>query len=141
MAKYKLIAGQFAHEGRTYKAGQIVSTEMNLQKMFPNSFEKLHIDRPQLTVADIRASKADDGETQQDSGPVTPVAKTVATPAGKNVTKNFASAVEQDFRVYKTKDKRYHVYDADNMDVDLSPHGLDRDAVEPYIAKCLEERQ
>ncbi len=140
--QFKMIAGSLTHEGRVYNKGDVITTELPLDKMFVNSWQRLgtivDTSAPAPTHARRRAPTPAPEPLPEDAPVQTAVAEPPVVNKGKDVTSNFPKAVDEDFLVYK-KDMVYFVYDKDEPHVPLNAVGLGKLAVPKFIAKLLEK--
>jgi len=109
----------------TYTAaeGHVFETENDLCEMFPNKFERVVVGEdiaPPSPSAQRRAAK--------------PTAK--ASPLGDDVTKDFPTAVKNDFRVF-AKGKAFSVAEPDEVGTAINPDPLEKGKVEKFIDDYL----
>ena len=133
MAKFKVTSGVHVSGGVVYKKGDIVESHVDLCRVFKNTFEPVVETTPVAPGSPLRpvavpappgAAQAvktaavgqNDAQNAVDVPPAAPTAPAtnVATPEGREVTASFPVAVEQSFRVFKTK-AGYNVFDAEDM--------------------------
>ena len=154
---YRLKGGNHNHsDGKTYKNGDIIDTDVDLAKKFPHKFEPIHdeleasegtpfpsisITRPKskVTVVDMPTEE----ETKED----TPVADVEAETGekkagekvdrGKDVTKKFPSAVENELKVFE-KGRKFFIYDLD-PNAPLNEKGLTKAKAVKFIQEYLED--
>jgi hypothetical protein len=125
MAKYKVILGTHSEGGRRYKAGEIVESDEQLDKMFINKFEKVEDSKkasPGVSEKSTAALRSEPKPTTTDTGtPATesdaanekstmPQGKDTAGAEDSDVTKDFAKADEAGFTVH-TVEGGYEVRD------------------------------
>ena len=119
MQKFKVTMGTHQEAGRVYKSGQTLETNTELHKMFPGKFQLLDgspassqppmppVQPPAHPYPPIKADKAANTTAEQ--------SKATGKPEGRDVTKQFPKAVEEDFKVFKLIDGLYNVYDVDDQ--------------------------
>jgi hypothetical protein len=142
--RYKVRFGTHREHGVIYKSGEIFESYSDLTKMFPGRFEvidgKALVAPEPMTKALVRPVKGRNqaavdldvtADAELDDNNPPPLAP--AKPEGKDVTKHFPKAVEEDFRVYKLQDGSYNVFDAD----DLSRPVNDEKLTKPEINTCI----
>lgn len=151
MSLYKLKGGQHNHsDGKTYKKGDLVESEANLAEIFTNKFERIYETeeapsvgtsfpsvkvssaKSKVTIVDLPAdSKEEDEEEFKEEDEEKEIVD-----RGKEVTKNFPVAVDQDLKVFK-KGRLYFVYDMDPA-VPITEEGLTKAKVKKFIEDYLE---
>jgi len=144
MAKYRLQSSTFELNGKIYKEGDVVSTPIKLVELFVNKFEKVVVESPEpvakvKTEAPVAKVKTEAPVVKEDKGeiPVTPV-EDGALPEGREVTSKFPKAVDEDFRVFKSK-SGYFVYDVDDLTAPVNAEGVkNKSAVNEVIQIALE---
>ena len=153
MSLYKLKGGQHNHsDGKTYKKGDLVESEADLTKIFTNKFEKVYETeeeaspgvsfpavkvaqaKSKVTVVDLPVDSKEEEEKELEE--VEEKIEEKPEKRGKEVTKNFSEAVEQDLKVFK-KGRQYFVYDMDPA-VPLNEKGLNKGQVKKFITDYLE---
>jgi hypothetical protein len=144
--------------------GDIVDTEENLAATFVNKFQRVvddeptnhgrHLNDPSARVSNIAVSIREEQERKQadlnlpqgnfqqfnaplGAPPAKPVVQAPVIPDGLDVTTRFPKANEQLFKVYK-RDKKYFVYDEDNMLTPLNADGVDKVGVDELVKNALQ---
>jgi len=152
MAKYRLRLISGTHgmlDGRVYSAGDVIETDDPLDKTFVNKF--VHVtDVPDPSVEVGVVGVAVEVESDQPLTTVTvdttPEVVTVEEPKpkqkprdlrGRNVTKRFPVAMEQDFLVFKKKEL-FYVYDVSTETL-INTEGVSEEAVDGVIQDELRE--
>ena len=108
MAKFKLLGGSFVDRGRTYKMGDIIDSPTDLRRAFRCMFQMIE----EYTAAPAPAAPVPEAPSTApaEKGPTganvaakggTPASTKPAPRGGKDVTKTFPLAVDEDFQVYK----------------------------------------
>jgi hypothetical protein len=146
---FQVLAGLHAQDGRIYKKGDFVECDTDLAKTFRNKF--MQVSRPEVPKASAQPAKPEvvvfrqpvpvelptRPKPTQNLAPAvaattpvtaaTPAPATVPAPAdnpiGLDVTKRFPIAVDQDYKVFKSKGLLY-VYDADDLSKPINAEGL-----------------
>ena len=130
------------------KDGNIIESDIDLYAKFPNKFEradevfasfdskkkkptvqkavKKEVEEPALEVADEPEEVADEPEEEK-----------AQEPLGKDVTKNFPRAGEEDFKVFYSKGKGYFVTESDDPFTALNKKRLKKELVTKFIEKYL----
>jgi hypothetical protein len=144
MAKYKLLLGTHMHHGERLKAGDVIESAYDLTKVFVNKY--VRVDDFAAPVASQGDNPAPGRPVRHPAGPGRPQAKPQAPPAiqksatdvalGRDVTKNFPQAVDEDFKVYK-KGTVYFVYDLDDVSSPLNAEGVAKTEVDAIIQEAL----
>jgi hypothetical protein len=148
MKSYKVKAGSHQEGGKIYKAGDVVQSYNDLDHMFPGKFEvlgdRVHSSAPAPVISTggnvarnsaPQARPVEAEEEPEEANPPPLAAK--AKPTGRDVTKHFPKAVEEDFRVYKTPAGNYNVYDADNLAKPCNPRPISKAEVDACIRSTL----
>lgn len=154
MAKFKLTSGVFVYHQQRYKAGDVLEADRDLCRVFPNKFVAVSEEEAQARNKAGKPSSVPAGQksppesTAGSTAPVDPPAAPPAAPPppppppavpeGKNVTADFESAVDEDFRVYKVKDG-FNVYDADDLSAPVNEKPVKKAEVEGVIKAKLAE--
>ena len=144
--RFKVLAKDFTYKSKQYIQGDIITTDADLASIFINLFSRI-----EEAPADAQAIKqapvanlppvatpiqtlpspqpaAQDATRATVGVPVPPVAR------GKDVTKNFKRAVDEDFLVYKVAGG-YNVHDADAGDKPLNASPITKPEVDKFILK------
>lgn len=156
MASFKVLAQEFTYKGKTYKAGQFVQSATDLSKVFFGLFAK--VESVSTPAPEAKPpTETPETPTQPVSAPTTPpepvveaesalteavapvVAPVVHPPKGRDVTKNFKRAVDEDYLVYKTT-AGYTVYDKDDPSKPLNEEPIQKAAVDRFILKQISGR-
>lgn len=142
MPRYKVIAGQHMHFDKLYKKGDVVETDLDLLHLFKNKFQRVHEQSTIPVKLEIDKDpdaddKTVDGSTVAHTNP--PGETTPKVNPGVNVTKNFESAVDEDFLVFREKGGKHFIFDPDAPETALNKKPLKRSEVEAFITKHLEE--
>jgi hypothetical protein len=138
---FKLLVGMHQEGTKTYKAGAVIESDNELDKLFVNKFQRLRMDPPSAPAAAGRmevattpsapvSPTATGGIPQPGEQTPPPVAAPVTTPAaagpkGRDVTARFPIAVEQDYKVFKDGGL-YFVYAAEDLTKAINPDGAAR---------------
>jgi len=148
MGFFRLKAGTHVQNDRTYKKGDVVETDIDLASLFPAQFDATGTAAPSAPVAPV----ADDGpvtaeppkkaaQVAPSPPPVPPSTSdtdgTKADVRGRDVTKRFPLAVDEDFQIFYKKGK-YRVYDIDAPAKALNPRGCTKVGVDKVIKRALE---
>jgi hypothetical protein len=150
MAKFQLIGGDHVDEaGNSYAKGAIIESPHDLTRTFRLKFRRVsdvtpvskkgpkvvnmvsNLAPPEAVAEVVEAEKEEPGENP-------PMAPTPSIPAslGIDVTDQFSTAKEQDYKVYKRTGK-YFVYDADDLTKAFNPDGSKKTDVDGVIATAL----
>jgi hypothetical protein len=105
---------------KLYKPGEVVSSERDLVKLFPNKF---------VALPDVAAPTDDVVEVSEDTAPT-------SKPLGKDVTEKFDDAVENDLLVFY-KSQKYYVTEKDDVADVLNEKPLKKSEVVPFIENYL----
>ncbi len=146
MAKYRVIIGQHVQDGRSYNAGDVIESDVNLSAVFRGKFEL--VQEPLLTVAapaptpekkqekepepepepdaDEQDAEGEEAKEEEESEPL----------EGKDVTASFKIAVDEDFQVIENE-QGFWVYDADEPDTVLNKEALKKTQVRSFIRNHL----
>lgn len=156
---FKLLpkAGSHAEKGPSKKAviykaseGNVIETENDLVKMFPGKFERVEVTgspvRP-IVEAKVKAPAPAPATTQPSVPASSKKAKdaketkaveevSVESKLGRDVTKRFPHALEEDFKVFSTGGE-FFVTEADEIDKALNDKPLKKGQVEAFVDKYL----
>jgi len=156
--KMKKRTGNHSQDGVIYVSGDVVESEKNLCEMFPGKFERIDVPfeifkRPEKSdvqkaaeegAKDIKPKKkskpkpvsdeevlaiADEPDEEEDEEDKEPL--------GKDVTKNYKRAGEEDLKVFYKKFKGRWVTEAEDPFTALNKKPLKKDQVVPFIEKWL----
>lgn len=152
MAKFQLIGGDHVDEaGNSYTKNAIIESPHDLTRTFRLKFRRVSDVTPVtkkgpkvVNMVPNLAPPEAIGEVAEpaDVGTInTPALPPVAPPAsetglGMEVTDQFPTAKEQDYKVYKRTGK-YFVYDADDLTKAFNPDGSKKTDVDGVIASAL----
>jgi hypothetical protein len=136
--KLKPKVGSHAETGQDGKVihyrpedGHVFETDRDLVAMFPNKFERVHV--PGDEGAEDEASppkpKKESKPKKDDAPPPKPL--------GRDVTKRFPKAAEEDFKVF-SDGGAFFVAEADEPTVALNEKPLKKKDVIPFIKEYLE---
>ena len=144
--KFRLLpkAGTHSETGdkgqlRIYKAGDIVESAQDLVMMFPNKFQLVEDEEVQTpSFNPSKEQKAAVAEAAKKGGVEVsaPEEEEDSNPLGRNVTKRFPLAKEQDFLVF-SEGGAFHVTEADDPKDPLNDKPLKRKDVEGFIEQYL----
>lgn len=145
--KFRLKPNTGSHAGpgeggkfKTYKPGDTVESEQDLCKVFPNKFERIPDEAPssfspsteeQKAAVSKAAKKGAKGVAPPETEEPEP------NPLGRDVTKRFPTAQEEDFQVF-ADGGAFSVVEADDPTEALNDKPLKRKDVEPFIRQYLE---
>ena len=150
---FKVLTAEFDFNGRKYKAGDVVHTNSDLEAAFPSLFSRIEVELVQAPSPDeapavkqnskakiLPQTASDDESVHNDvPAPEKPAQATLGEGAGnvkgKEVTKMFPLALDEDFRVFK-HDGKYFVYDADDMSL-VNAKGSSKTGVAGVIKKAV----
>lgn len=151
--RFKLIAGTSNIFGETYKRGDIIDTPVDLTKMFRNAFVQVHSDpTPALRTLPVKAeasepvqppvkatpsSLATPATSQADEDPAEKDPVSTPKPRGRDVTKSFPKALEEDYSVFQVN-KLYFVYDNDDFSKSVNDKGISKSKVDECIVNALD---
>lgn len=131
--KYKLkrsspngiACGSHIQDGRTYKRGDVVESDVPLDRMFPQKFERFvsSANEPQTPEPEDQSPKG----TEDDVSDVSP-----GGTLGKNVTEEFPEAVGAGLLVFK-RGAWFYVADPADPDEAIHEKGLRKSAVGSFI--------
>ena len=122
--------------------GKVIESENDLVKMFPEKFEKVNVSgAPELPTVEQKAPVlplASLQETASKKAKGAKVSKEVLAESklGRDVTKRFPHADEEDFKVFSTGGE-FFVVEVDEPDIALNPQPLKRGQVEAFVDKYL----
>jgi hypothetical protein len=158
--KYVVLAGTHHDvDGTAYKAGDVVTSEHDLQAQFREKFRKLDTpplppapEVPQVAVSQQPLEPQPTNETSRTTLEQNPVAANTATAdkgkaadsddegsaegKGTDVSKDFPKATENDFLVFK-KGRKHYVYDGDKPEAVLNQDGANKGDVDGIIEGAL----
>lgn len=138
--QYRLLKGMFDYRKVVYRKGDIVETNMDLMKKFPNKFQPVFegggaaIPEVQETAAPDLQQEQQEAEEQGDDIAETKPQEEVRE---EDVTHQFKIAVDEDFKVIKKGSNEYLVFDnTDQVFVNEEP--VKRNQVKRLITDYLE---
>lgn len=144
---FKLLKGKHREGGtrthRLYKPGEIVKSDLPLDKMFRNKFHKLSKDEVEILdlAAELKAKKKTKGKkkvTIKKTGKKKVTTKTIGDDGlGTEATKNWDDAKENGLKVYR-RGTYYHVYEKGSK-TPLNASGLKKAKVQEFLTGYLEE--
>lgn len=149
--KFRIVAGVHVQNNVIHQKGTVIESVNDLCAAYRGKFERVPDDTP-LTVGAAPAGAptqlhpipAPDNPAFPSNPPAAPAAPATAPaadadddgpetgPMGVDVTAKFPVAGENDYRVFK-HEKKYFVYDADNMAKPVNPAGAARGDVDGVI--------
>jgi len=156
MAIFKLNAKAGSHaetdangQIRIYNPGDIIETESDLVTMFPGKFEKVLVmkegEKPSVgtalpvpkTVTKQTPTEKPAKSTETGVGATeTPAPVSEVKSLGRDVTKRFPLALDEDFQVF-ADGGAFFVTESDAPQTPLHPKPLHKKDVEPFIKKYL----
>lgn len=154
MAKYRLLSGKYRdRQGNDFVPGQIVTSQANLVRIFPNHFELVEtkpapvVDAPETKPADAptapqvapEPTKAADDQPVESPGEAAPAAATAVPDRGIPSTSDFPAALQAGFEVFR-RGGYYFVYRPDSPEA-VNEKGLRTPQVEAFIGDLLSEEE
>lgn len=138
-------AGEHEQNGRTYKPGDIIETEMDLCAKFAGKFTLLHDDEYEdsgITEPSIDTPSEEDGDSskKKKSKPSSGVKRTKKKDV--DATEDFPAADDIGVKVFKKSKSNgdwYNVIDPDNDNEILNQKLLRKDKVSEFIESITEE--
>lgn len=127
----------------TADSGELIGSVVDLCKMFPNKFEQ--VDVPGAVLKQTKKQKdavqavAEKGAEGVADPNIDDDEDEDQKPLGKDVTRNYPIAVEQDFKVFYVKFKGRWITEADDPFKALNEKPLKKDKVIPFIEDYLKE--
>jgi len=118
--------------------GKVIESENDLVKMFPEKFEKVNVSgAPELPTVEQKAPVLPPQSTAPTSKKVKASKEVlVESKLGRDVTKRFPHASEENFMVFSTGGE-FFVVEVDEPDIALNPQPLKRGQVEAFVDKYL----
>ena len=135
--RFEVLAGNHVDlAGKLYNRGEVITTNVPLDKKFVNKFKRLG-----KAPKDKKKKKKDKGKRKarvklSAASPAAPDAQ-AAEARGTNVTDQFESVANEGLLVFK-RGPWHHVYDGDNT-TPLNDKGLKKAKVEEFVTAHLEE--
>lgn len=100
MPKFMVVEGQHMElSGKVYDKGQIVNSDLDLDKLFRDKFKKVNKNTAQAVAELVDESKDEVVKTEEEED------------FGKDVTAEFDVAVNNDLKVYRDKKKGVTIFD------------------------------
>lgn len=121
--KRQLPIGAHEVDGKTYKPGDLIETEHDLEKAFPHKFRRT--ERPPAAIN--QTAVIDDDNSDGEDG-------VVESSLGENVTEDWPEAAVAGLLVLK-KGSRFYVVDAEEPDESLTEKSLTKKQLEMYLAE------
>lgn len=124
---FEVLAGTHSHtDGKDYTAGQIVrDTHLDLATMFVGKFKEVTVAPSAVPVASPSASAGEGGKAPAAYVPV-------ESALGADVTPNFQSAMDADYKVFQ-KGKKFFVAESPDFNKALNKTGLVEADVADYV--------
>jgi hypothetical protein len=135
--KFKLLGGTHEQYGTLYQPGDIIETDLRLDKLFKNKFERVG------TFADEPPKKKKRKKTKKKVSKKVTVRLKKKEPRGEEVTKDFEVELQDHpwslppLKVFK-RGFWYYIYEGDEQEP-IHPKGLKKDAVLPRAEAWMEE--
>jgi hypothetical protein len=132
----------------TAKEGRVIESESDLAAKCPEKFERVNVSGVDefkkepvsvITEEPVPVVKEAVKEVVKKKEPVKVEEKIKPEPLGKDVTKNFPHADEEDFKVFYVNGQGYFVTESDQVDTALNKKKLKKAEVEAFIDKYLKE--
>lgn len=147
--KFRLLpkAGDHAEAGAggvalAYRAGDIVESDRDLMEAFPNKFERVDVaEEPASPSTPFKPSAEEKTAVQkaaeEGAKDVSPPEDPKSNPLGRDVTKRFPKALEEEFLVF-ADGGAFSVSEADEPAEALNNKPLKRKDVDSFIREYLE---
>ena len=154
MFLFKLVGGGHDQDGKRYKRGDIIETEIDLFAKFGKKFQLMHDDsltdtgtkllEPEITKP--KTTESDDDRMTSD-GPVVSdsdvtddgdIDEETTSVHGENVTDDFEDASDADVSVFVDNKKWYTIVEDETSKV-LNPKKLRKKNVAPFIDTLFED--
>jgi hypothetical protein len=145
---FKLLpkVGNHTEGDKVYTSGDVVESDLELDKVFQGKFERVKgftASTPD-TQAAVQAA-AEEGAKDVAAPPAPPPNQEVSdskppkveSPLGRDVTKRFPEAQEQDYLVFSDGGK-FHVAEADDPAFAINDKPLHKKEVIPFVEKLLQ---
>jgi hypothetical protein len=155
--RFEVLGGTHNHYGTIYKKGEILESDRDLTKVFRGKFKKVEASTPVSkgevfnpldVVVNPQPPVEDDKPSEEPTAPKTPEDEKNGAPAadsleraeGKDVTKDFQEAIDEEVRVFQ-KGAWYNVYDgaAEDLGHPLNDKGLRKKDVSKFIKKWADQ--
>jgi hypothetical protein len=130
MYQFKLLSGTHFENGITYDAKEdpVVSSPHELDKMFPNKFQRT-LEAPVVTppapippaATEAKSKPTPTPEATKDDTEEAEEVEEADLPDGEDVSNDFQQAVDLGLRVFKVSPRRFNVYDPDDGIVNEKP--------------------
>lgn len=145
MSKFEVLEGKHVQNGRIFQKGDIVESKSDLCATWKNKFCEVNTSARSSvgkavpnTASPPAQSAVDADETDKEKkAKGKKVEEESEVIEGTDVTDQFTSAVEQDFKVYKNQGA-YFIYNNDDLSKPFNENGVKKADVEKTIKEAID---